>query len=326
MPKVLVTGATSFLGGWVVSRLLEAGHEVLACLNPQQTTGEAHPSPRYNALNLNRSCRETRVDLTSASATEELVAAEKPDAIVHMASFGDLNRCLQHPLETFDACALIGLRLLEAVRRSGRPIPFLCHSTDKVYGSNQVPFLETMTLRPTNIYEIAKVAQDQAAQYYGKAHGIPVVVIRCGNYFGPYDYNFTRIVPYTIRQLLLGQDIALRSTGEFTRDFLYIEDAAELNLFLLDRLFAGADGLAGEAFNFSLEVQISVLDLVGKICAMMGRPAPVRVAAAAKHEIPDMRLDCAKAREALGWRPATSLETGLEKTIAFHRAEFAAAA
>lgn len=322
MPKILVTGATSFLGGWVVSRLLDAGHEVLACLNPR-TAEPTHPKPRYHALNLGRTCREVRLDLTNSRTAEELVAAEAPDAVIHMASFGDLNRCLQHPLETFDACALIGLRLLEAVRRSGRRVPFLCHSTDKVYGANDVPFREAMVLKPSNIYEIAKAAQDQAAQYYGKAHGMPIVAIRCGNYFGGYDYNFTRIVPYAIRQNLLGQEIVLRSTGEFTRDFLYIEDAADVNLFLLGRLLAGDDGLAGEAFNFSLEVQVSVLELVEKICALMGEPPRVRVENAAKHEIPDMRLDCSKARGALGWRPETSLEAGLERTIDFYRAHFA---
>lgn len=324
MPKILVTGATSFLGGWVVSRLLDAGHEVLACLNPRSAE-PPHPKPRYHALDLGRSCREVRPDLTDPRVAEELVAAEAPDAVIHMASFGDLNRCLQHPLETFDACALIGLRLLEAVRRSGRRIPFLCHSTDKVYGTNPVPFRETMVLKPSNIYEIAKVAQDQAAQYYGKAHGIPVVVVRCGNYFGGYDYNFTRIVPYAIRQNLLGEEIVLRSTGEFTRDFLYIEDAADLNTLLLGRLFDGDDGLAGEAFNFSLEVQVSVIELVEKICALMGKPPRVRVENAAKHEIPDMRLDCGKARDALGWRPATGLEAGLERSIDFYRSHFALA-
>jgi nucleoside-diphosphate-sugar epimerase len=325
MPKVLVTGATSFLGGYVVSRLLDAGHEVVACLNPRSTV-PAHQKPRYYALGLDEACREVRLDLTDSRVAEELVAAEAPDAVVHMASFGDLNRCLQHPLETFDACALIGLRLLEAVRRSGRRIPFLCHSTDKVYGTNDVPFREAMVLKPSNIYEIAKVAQDQAAQYYGKAHGIPAVVVRCGNYFGGYDYNFTRIVPYTIRQNLLGEEIVLRSTGKFTRDFLYIEDAADLNTFLLERLFESGEGLAGEAFNFSLEVQVSVLELVEKICLLMGRPPRVRVANAATHEIPDMRLDCGKARDALGWRPATSLESGLERTIDFYRAHLARAA
>lgn len=324
MPKILVTGATSFLGGWVVSRLLDAGHEVVACLNPRSAE-PPHPKPRYHALDLGRSCREVRPDLTDSRVAEELVAAEAPDAVIHMASFGDLNRCLQHPLETFDACALIGLRLLEAVRRSGRRIPFLCHSTDKVYGTNPVPFREAMVLKPSNIYEIAKVAQDQAAQYYGKAHGIPVVVVRCGNYFGGYDYNFTRIVPYAIRQNLLGEEIVLRSTGKFTRDFLYIEDAADLNTFLLGRLFDGDDGLAGEAFNFSLEVQVSVIELVEKICALMGKPPRVRVENAAKHEIPDMRLDCGKARDALGWRPGTSLEAGLEKSIDFYRAHLARA-
>ena len=101
-----------------------------------------------------------------------------PDAVIHMASFGDLARCLSHPRECFDASAVIGMRLLEAVRRSGRPLPFLNHSTDKVYAGHPTPFRETMPLRPANIYELSKATQDQAGQVYARSYGLPVVTIR----------------------------------------------------------------------------------------------------------------------------------------------------
>ena len=306
----------------MVRQLLDRGDQVIACLNPEGRRGDS----QYHRLRLGERCEEHRIDLTQGSAAEALLDRTAPDAVIHMASFGDLARCLSHPRECFDASAVIGMRLLEAVRRSGRPLPFLNHSTDKVYAGHPTPFRETMPLRPANIYELSKATQDQAGQVYARSYGLPVVTIRCGNYFGPYENNFTRIVPYVIRQNLAGEEIVLRSSGRFTRDFLYVEDAAALNLLLLDRLAEAPDALAGEVFNFSLEVQLSVLAVVERICSLMQQRPRLRIEDTAREEIPDMRLDCRKARESLGWSPAHGLDLALAKTIAFSRQEMRAAA
>lgn len=318
--KVLVTGATGFLGGWTVARLLDDGYRVAVCLNARSSSSHRADSG-YHRQGMAQRCEEFSVDLTRLEEVKALLAAVHPDAIVHMAALGDVTVSLEQPFETFQASAVISANLFEAVRCAGRPVPVVSHTSDKVYGTNEVPFRETMALRPFHVYEISKASQDLLGQFYGKQYGLPIVTVRCGNYFGPNDFNFNRIVPYTIRQNLLGEEIVLRSDGEFTRDFLYIEDAAELNLRLLAALRDGVPDVQGEAFNFSLEVQLTVRQVVDTICRLMSTPPRVRVDRSATAEIPDMRLDCSKARQVLQWAPRYSLEAALLRTIKAYSAD-----
>ncbi len=315
----MVTGATGFLGGWTVARLLDAGHAVAVCLNARSRSSHRAASG-YHRRGLARRCEEFSVDLTRSEDVEDLLATVRPDGIIHMAALGDVTVSLEQPFETFQASALISANLFEAVRRSGRAVPVVSHTSDKVYGKNDVPFHEAMALRPFHVYEIAKASQDLLGQFYGKQYGLPIATMRSGNYFGPDDFNFNRIVPYTIRQNILGEEVVLRSDGNFTRDFLYIEDAAEVNLRLLAALRDGTPGVAGEAFNFSLEVQLTVREVVETICRLMGTPPRIRVEGSAAAEIPDMRLDCSKARRVLGWKPEYPLEAALLRTIEAYRA------
>lgn len=328
MHRILVTGATGFLGGWVTARLLEQGYAVIACHNPERGAGQRALSG-YHRRGLDRRCTEVRADLSDLATVEALLARYRPDAVIHMAAIGDVTVSLRQPFETFRANAGIGAALFEAVRRSGRRIPVIAHASDKVYGANEVPFREAMPLRPYHVYEVAKATQDMLGRFYGRQYGLPIVTLRCGNYFGPDDFNFNRIVPYAIRQALRGEEIVLRSDGNFTRDFLYVEDAAEVNLLLLDRLLQDgqeARALAGEALNFSLEVQLTVREVVALIGRLVGTAPRIHIAGDAAAEIPDMRLDCSRARALLGWRPATPLEPALLRTIAGYRAHFAAEA
>jgi nucleoside-diphosphate-sugar epimerase len=269
------------------------------------------------------------VDLTDLAAVEAMLDRARPDAVIHMAALSDVTVSITRPLETFHASATTSATLFEAVRRCGRRVPVISHTTDKVYGANEVPFREAMPLRPFHVYEVAKAAQDMLGRFYGKQYGLPVVTVRCGNYFGPDDPNFNRIVPYAIRQALRGEEIVLRSDGSYTRDFLYVEDAAGVNLLLLDALLdeagSGRD-LAGEALNFSLEVQLTVREMVETICRLVGTAPRIRVEASAKAEIPDMRLDCSRARELFGWVPPTPLEPALRRTIEAYRAQLEAKA
>ena len=321
MRKVLVTGATGFLGGWTVARLLDSGYEVAVCLNARsRSTHRADSS--YHRNGLERRCEEFRADLTRYKEVETLLQTAKPDAIVHMAALGDVTVSIKQPLETFHCSATISANLFEAVRRAGRHVPIVSHTTDKVYGNNEVPFRETMALRPFHVYEIAKATQDHLGQFYAQQYGLPIVTVRCGNYFGPNDFNFNRIVPYTIRQNLLGKSIVLRSDGNFTRDFLYVEDAADVNLRLLTALRDGTPGVSGEALNFSLEVQITVREMVATICRLMDVPQRIRVEGGTPAEIADMRLACDKARHVLGWVPKYPLEPALRRTIDAYRTSF----
>ena len=321
MQTVLITGATGFLGGWLVSSFLERNWTVAAVLNPGSSIRDNSLS-QYHLRELGKRCRELPLDLADAGAVLSAVEAIKPDVIVHLAAVGDVTLAAQNPALTFTTSANSTLNLLEAVRRVSPHTLFLSHTTDKVYSGHAIPFAEDMAFLPSHIYEVAKVAQEHLTACYASQYGLRTITVRCGNYFGGYDFNFKRIIPFAIRQIMEGKPVELRSSGRFTRDFLYIEDAVLLNHMLIERYLGALDGF-GEAFNFSLEVNLDMLGLIERIGSLMNSKPEIVINNTATSEIPDMQLSCAKARSVLGWKPVYSLDQGLERTIAAYRDYFA---
>jgi CDP-glucose 4,6-dehydratase len=233
-----------------------------------------------------------------------------------MAAVGDVTVANRLPKTTFETSATSTVNFLEALRLHSPDTLFLSHTTDKVYGGNPTPFCEDMRFNPVHIYEVAKVSQELLTRSYAQHYGTKAVTVRCGNYFGGYDYNFNRIVPYTIRQALRGENVVLRSNGKFTRDFLYIKDAVLLTEMFIDGHFSQSSELSyGEAYNFSLEIELSVIELVRRILAIMDSNVEVEIDGQAQHEIANMRLSCVKAREELGWAPKYTLDAGLAETV-----------
>jgi CDP-glucose 4,6-dehydratase len=168
---------------------------------------------------------------------------------------------------------------------------------------------------------VSKSCADLIAQSYGATYGSPVVITRCGNFFGGGDLNWSRIVPGTIRSVLRGQPPVIRSDGRPRRDYFYVEDGAAAYLMLAERL-AHDPSLRGQAFNFSNETPVTVLDLVDRILRIMGSRVSPEVRAQAPNEIQDQFLDASRARTVLGWRPIFSLDAGLRRTIEWYRSAF----
>jgi CDP-glucose 4,6-dehydratase len=169
---------------------------------------------------------------------------------------------------------------------------------------------------------VSKTCADLIARCYAISFELPVAVTRCGNFYGGGDLNWNRIVPGTIRSVLFGQNPVLRSDGSFVRDYLYVEDGAAAYMLLAEKL-AEFPGLRGEAFNFSNESQITVLDLVRKILDLTNESnlEPI-VRNEANNEIRHQYLSAAKARKKLGWKPLFELEEGLLKTIEWYKEYF----
>jgi len=150
-----------------------------------------------------------------------------------------------------------------------------------------------------------------------------VCVTRCGNFYGGGDLNWNRIVPGTIRSVLRGDRPVIRSDGSYIRDYFYVKDGAAAYLHLAECM-ARQPEVVGEAFNFSTEIQVTVLQLVQRILQLMGSHLEPDVRNEARNEIKHQYLSAAKARRQLGWRPAYSLEDSLQETVAWYRAYFGA--
>jgi CDP-glucose 4,6-dehydratase len=146
-----------------------------------------------------------------------------------------------------------------------------------------------------------------------------VAITRCGNFYGGGDLNWNRIVPGTIRSVLRGQRPVVRSDGQYVRDYFYVEDGAKVNMVLAENL-ARNPNLRGHAFNFSNEIQVTVLELVERLLALMNSDVKPEVRNEATNEIRHQYLSAAKARQLLGWQPTFTLDEGLRLTIDWYKA------
>ena len=210
--------------------------------------------------------------------------------------------------------------MLEACRRSPVVKQIVVASSDKAYGVNKnLPYSEDSPLKGTHPYDVSKSCADLIAQSYYTTYGLPVCVTRCGNLFGGGDLNWNRLIPGTIRSALRNESPIIRSDGSYIRDYFYVADGALAYLHLAE-LMSEKKEVVGEAFNFSNEIQISVLELTEKVLHLMGdENLKPTILGEARYEIPHQYLNAEKARRMLNWKPAFTLDEGLRQTIEWYK-------
>jgi CDP-glucose 4,6-dehydratase len=309
----LVTGATGFVGGWVVQSLLDAGADV-ACLVRDRV-----PGCRFVAEGLVGRVSVVEGDIRDQAVVERAAGEYEAEVVLHLAAQAIVGVANRNPVSTFEANIQGTWSVLEACRRSPRVKAVVVASSDKAYGPQKtLPYDETTPLQGRHPYDVSKSCADLIAQAYAATYALPVAITRCGNFFGGGDLNWSRIVPGTIRSVLAGERPLIRSDGRFVRDYFYVEDGAAAYLLLARRLLE-EPALAGQAYNFSYEVQLTVLELVERILALMGSDLTPDVRNEASHEIREQYLSAAKARRELGWAPRYDMDEGLRRTIGWYR-------
>lgn len=171
-----------------------------------------------------------------------------------------------------------------------------------------------MPLKGEHPYEVLKSCADLIAQSYYHTYGLPVAILRCGNIFGGGDLNWSRIVPYAIRSFLNKERPIIRSDGKFVRDYIYVKDVSRCYMMTAEHI--SDKKVEGEAFNFSLEHPVTVLELVKTIQKLMDcKKIEPDIQNTASGEIRSQYLNAAKAHRILGWQPKFKLEQGLKETI-----------
>ena len=309
---VLLMGATGFLGGWMARRLLELEADLLCIVS------RSKPASQFFATGLDRQTTIYSGSVYDPDVIDAIFSQRRIDTVFHCAYGADVNRVLKEPLECFRSSVESTWLLLETIRQRQPQCVAVVSSSDKAYGAQDVPYREEQRLKPVHPYEVAKASQDLAAQSYGKVFGVPVTVTRCANYFGGFDLNMTRLVPGTLRSVFQGQAPVLRSDGEYTRDYLYIEDAVDAHLLVAERL-AVDESIRGEAFNFSYGDGITIIDLVRRLIALSGSNISPVIVNNATAEIKHLLLDSSKARRVLDWQPRVGFEPGLRRTVDWYR-------
>lgn len=310
---VFVTGATGLVGGWLIRQLLEAEADI-TCL-----VRDWIPNSELVRANLFDKVKVVRGDVREQEILERALGEYEIDTVIHLAAQTIVGIANRNPISTFETNIQGTWSLLEACRRSSLVRQIVVASSDKAYGDQAIlPYNENTPLQGTHPYDSSKSCGDLIAHTYAKSYNLPVVITRCGNFYGGGDLNWNRLVPGTIRSILRGQRPIIRSDGTFIRDYFYVEDGAAAYLLLAEKL-AENRALIGEAFNFSNEIQVTVLDLTDKILALMDSNLKPDVLNQANNEILHQYLSAEKARKMLDWSPLFSLEEGLEKTIAWYQ-------
>lgn len=312
----LVTGATGLVGSWLVPRLVEAGADVVCLVRDWVPQSDLVRSRKIENVKV------VRGDVRDQVLLERLLGEYEIDTVIHLAAQTIVGIANRNPISTFETNIQGTWCLLEACRRSPKIRQIVVASSDKAYGDQEVlPYAETMPLQGQHPYDVSKSCADLIAHTYAVSYDLPVAITRCGNFYGGGDLNWNRIVPGTIRSILRNQRPVIRSDGKFIRDYIYVEDAAAAYMLLAERL-AGDSRLQGEAFNFSTETQVTVLEMVERILTLLGSNLGMEVRDDASNEILHQYLSAAKAREILHWQPLFSLDEGLQRTIEWYQSFF----
>ena len=311
--RVFVTGATGLLGSWVVPELVQRGATVVALVRDG--------SPRSRLVRdgwLDR-IATVKGTLTEDGLVRRSLAEYEIQTVFHLGAQTLVGVAKKDPVGTLEANVRGTWMLLDAARQCGVS-QVLVASSDKAYGDSSIlPYREDHPLQGRFPYDVSKSCTDLITTMYARTYELGAVIVRCGNLFGGGDLNFSRLIPGVIMATLRNQPFLIRSDGKFVRDFLYVEDAADAYLRLAENL--GADpSLAGEAFNFGLELRPTMIELTEKVLAMMGRPdlRPV-VQNIASAEIREQYLDASKAKTRLSWSPRHGMDEGLRRTIEWYR-------
>ena len=308
-----VTGGTGLVGGWLVKRLLAAGADVVCLVRdwvPQSELVRAGDIERVKVV---------RGDVCDQALLERTLGEYEIDTVLHLAAQTIVGIANRNPVSTFETNIQGTWALLEASRRSPAVKQIVLASSDKAYGDqDKLPYDESTPLEGRHPYDVSKSCADLIAQMYAKSFQLQVGITRCGNFYGGGDLNWSRIVPGTIRSLFNAQRPIIRSDGTFIRDYFFVEDGAAAYMHLAEKLASNPE-LAGHAFNFSNEIQMTVLELVKLVTRLAGSTLQPDIRNEASNEIKHQYLSAAKARQMLGWKPLFTIEEGMARTIEWYR-------
>ena len=289
--KILVTGATGFIGSHLVEKLSTLGYDVLA------TDIQVNPRSYFIVNKIHRNIPFSFLDVRDRKAVLESLSEFKPDYIIHLAAQTLVTVAFENPYETLETNILGTINILESSRNNENIKGIIVASSDKAYGKTLKTYKESAPLKGDHPYDVSKSCTDLICQTYFKTYNSPVVVSRFGNVYGEGDFNLDRIVPGICESVIRNKTLNIRSNGKYVRDYLYVNDVVNGYLSLLQNITK----IKGEAFNFSSTDKLSVIQLIRLAERAYGKEIPFRILNNAKNEIPYQHLDDSKIRK-LGWK------------------------
>ena len=326
---ILVTGGAGFIGSNFVLDWLRETDEPLVNLDKLTYAGNAE-----NLAGLAGDARHRFVqgDINDAALVGELLARQKPRAIVHFAAESHVDRSIHGPAEFIQTNINGTFTLLEAVRAYWSSLDagakaafrFLHVSTDEVYGSlgaDDPAFAETHPYQPNSPYSASKAASDHLVRAYHHTYGLPTLTTNCSNNYGPFQFP-EKLIPLILLNAIAGKPLPIYGDGLNVRDWLYVGDHCSAIRAVLAR------GRPGETYNIGGRAEMTNLVVVKTLCGLLDRQHPASPVVPHEKLITYVKdrpghdrryaMNADKLERELGWSPAESFESGIEKTVRWY--------
>ena len=309
--KILVTGGLGFIGSNFIRFMLNE-QRAISIINLDNLSYGSNPN-NLEDFKGNIHYEFIKGDITNKRLIERLINSKNIDIVINFAAQSHVDRSIANPISFYKNNVGGVLSILEAIRKSKRNIRFIQIGTDESYGEIlDGSFREEDRLKPSSPYSASKAAADLFCLAYQRTYGLDIVISRCTNNFGPYQFP-EKLIPKTIIRAHLGLKVPIYGSGKNVRDWIYVLDYCEALEKLMYR------GRSGEIYNVSSGNELDNLTLVKKILGIMGKSEDI-IEFVEDRPGHDLRynLDSTKIRNEMEWRPRHDFEEALKATISWY--------
>ena len=309
--NILVTGGFGLLGKPLVQKLVKLKHNVIIL--------EKKSTDRVKFLKT-KPKKIISGDFLNFMLVGRIIKKYKIDIIFHLGAITQVLESLKEPYKTHQINVLGTINFLENIRRINNKIIFLYSSSDKAYGEleKRREYKESDRLQSIYPYDVSKSASDLICQSYAQTFSLTTGIVRCGNIYGPGDFNLKRLIPEVILSSIKNKRFTIRSSGKSTRDYVYVEDVVKAYISLMNKLIRSPNEM--KIYNVSSKFNYSVMEIVNMILKTMNclHLKPI-ILNNSKKEINFQRLNYSKIKKELNWKPQTGIKLGLTKTIKWYK-------
>ncbi len=249
---------------------------------------------------------------------EKIIKKNKINVIFHTGAVTQVLSALKYPEYTYKNNIQGTINFLEVIRKQKRKIVFIYSSSDKAYGEVGIKsYKENTCLNSVFPYDVSKSCADLICQSYAKTYNLRIGILRCGNLYGPGDFNINRLIPEFIISNLKNKEFKIRSNGKLVRDYLYIDDAVNAYYLTMKVLLNKKENL--RIYNVGSKYNLKVIEMIKKISFLLKNDIKLKIINNSKKEISSQKLNYKKISTELKWKQKVNLDVGLQRTVEWYR-------